>query len=100
MSDKNSTCSSARSDSIFSVSERDAGILGLAACESSGQVRVAEHACHWVAEYLLGDAGVRVAVFTAGIQPGRARGTGPAGDRERDHHPVTGPEPAGGDVGP
>src|ERR1700753_36285 len=95
MSDRNSTCSSRRSDSIFSGPTSANGTRAYCAsppAAPAGQMGVAEDTGDRVAEELLGQAGVGVAVLTAGVQLGPARRARTAGDRERDHHPVAHPQ--------
>src|SRR5919202_2233972 len=99
MSDRNSTCSSLRSDSIFSGFTSAKGTRAYAGV-AAGEVGVAEDAGDRVAEHLLGDPRVGVGVLAARVELRRAGAAGATGDRERDDHPGPDPETPGVDVGP
>src|SRR5919202_1139274 len=99
MSDRNSTCSSLRSDSIFSGFTSAKGTRAYAG-EAAGEVGVAEDPGDRVAEHLLGDPRVGVGVLAARVELRGAGAAGAARDRERDDDPVPDPQLRRVDVGP
>src|SRR5215212_6548979 len=102
MSERKSTCSSARSLSMRIGPTSANGTRAYSAWpagEAAGEVGVAEDPGDGVAEHLLGDAGVGVGVLAARVQLGPAGEAGAAGDREGDDDAVADAQPRCVDAG-